>query len=160
MLICTTNYWERLADLKIYSLERRRERFLILYAYRVIIGMINFPWFAAYVERGGILLRAKYNRRAPNRVKRSRHASFFYKAPQLYNLLPPSLRVFEAIDSPTQENIDKFKEKLDKFLERIPDQPDAEKLKRPATTNSLICQVPLYKKQHPEVFRPVDNGVL
>ena len=24
--ICTTNYWDRLKDLKLYSLERRRER--------------------------------------------------------------------------------------------------------------------------------------
>ena len=30
--ICTTNYVDRLKDLKIYSCERRRERFMILYA--------------------------------------------------------------------------------------------------------------------------------
>ena len=30
--ICTVGYTDRLKDLKIYSLERRRERFLILYA--------------------------------------------------------------------------------------------------------------------------------
>ena len=155
MCICTSNYWERLADLKIYSLERRRERFIILYAYRVIIGLISFPWFDAYVERGGILLRAKYNHRAPHSVKRNRHSSFFYKAPQLYNLLPPELRKHEEITTPSQQHVEDFKGDLDTFLEKVPDQPDVDDLNkmRNATTNSLICQIPLYKRQHPEAFR-------
>ena len=33
--ICGVNYWDRLKDLKIYSLERRREKFIILCVYRV-----------------------------------------------------------------------------------------------------------------------------
>ena len=62
--VCTVDYVDRLKDLKIYSLERRRERFIILYAYRVIIGLIQFPWFEAFEERG-IKLRSKYNSKAP-----------------------------------------------------------------------------------------------
>ena len=159
--ICTTNYWERLADLKIYSLERRRERFIILYAYRVIIGLINFPWFHAYVERGGILLRARYNPRAPENVKRSRHSSFFYKAPQLFNLLPPTLRQMEEIVAPGQQHVASFKEKLDKFLEKIPDQPGVEELNggRVAATNSLICQIPIFKRNNRREFRFPDEPV-
>ncbi len=89
--VCNTNYWDRLKDLKIYSLQRRRERFAILCVYRVLIGLMDFQWFDAYVERGGIKLRSKYKQRAPHNIRKVRHSSFFYKGPQLYNLLPTEL---------------------------------------------------------------------
>ena len=147
--VCTVNYVDRLKDLKIYSLERRRERFMILYAYRVIIGLIKFPWFEAYLERG-IKLRSKYRRTAPAKIRRVRHSSFFYKGPQLYNLLPESLRQFQEIAEPTQEHVEEFKKKLDEYLEKIPDEPKAPGRGRAATTNSLICQILLYRRAHPE----------
>ena len=128
-----------------YSLERRRERFFILYAYRVVIGLIRFHWFEAYVERG-IKLRAKYNNRATQFTKRRRFSSFFYKAPQLNNLLPVELRQEEHLINPHQINVNEFKVKLDKFLEKIPDQPTTPGLHRAATSNSLICQIPLYRR--------------
>ena len=101
------------------------------------------------------MLRARYNRRASNRVKRSCHSSFFYKGPQLYNLLPPGLRKLEEIVTPTQLHVDAFKADLDKFLEKIPDQPDVDGLSktRNANTNSLICQIPVFKRQHSEEFQ-------
>ena len=49
MPICAKDYWERLKDLKIYSLERR-ERFSMLYLYRFIIGLINILAFEVYRE--------------------------------------------------------------------------------------------------------------
>ena len=143
--VCAVNYWDRLKDLGAYSLERRRERFFILYAYRVVIGLIRFHWFEAYVERG-IKLRAKYNNRATQFTKRRRFSSFFYKAPQLYNLLPVELRQEEHLINPHQINVNEFKVKLDKFLEKIPDQPTTPGLHRAATSNSLICQIPLYRR--------------
>ena len=59
MWVCTISYKDRLKDLKIYSLERRHRRIIILYAYRVIIGLLNFPWLESYLERG-IKLRPRY----------------------------------------------------------------------------------------------------
>ena len=120
---------------------------MILYAYRVVIGMLKFQWFEAFedFENGGIKLKSKYNNRAPVRVKRCRHSSFFYKGPQLYNLLPVELRLFEEIVEPDQSHVNAFKEKLDKFLEQIPDEPATDG--RAATTNSLICQIPLFRRQ-------------
>ena len=50
--ICTVSYADRLKDLKVYSLERRRERVMIMYAYRIIIGLLDFPWIEPYYERG------------------------------------------------------------------------------------------------------------
>ena len=150
--ICEVDYVDRLKDLKIYSLDRRRERFMILYAYRVIIGLIQFQWFEAYEdhEEQGIKLRPKYNKKAPQYIRRARHSSFFYKGPQLYNLMPAELRQFEEIVEPDQSHVDEFKKKLDKYLEMIPDEPTVPDRQRAAATNSLICQIPMFRKQHPE----------
>ena len=146
MYVCNVDYRQRLKDLKIYSLERRRERFAILYVYRTLIGLLDFQWFEVFLERG-IRVQPKYNQKATVKVRRIRHRSFFYKGPQLYNLLPADLRVFEAIDVPTQAHVDEFKKKLDNYLSKIPDEPNVPGLPRVAATNSLICQIPTYNRQ-------------
>ena len=153
--VCSTNYWDRLKDLKIYSLQRRRERFAILCVYRIIIGIMEYQGFEVYMERG-LKVRTKYDPRAPPSMRRIRHSSFFYKGPQLYNLLPPELRQFQEIEVPSQSNVDQFKKNLDRYLENIPDQPDVPDLNhfRAAKTNSLICQIPVFKRANPD-FRVV-----
>ena len=40
---CHTDYWQRLKLLKIYSLERRRERYMILFLYKICIGTYPNP---------------------------------------------------------------------------------------------------------------------
>ena len=40
MPICTVSYVDRLKCLKIYSLKRRRERFMIQYTYKIVIGLV------------------------------------------------------------------------------------------------------------------------
>ena len=40
LMECTTNYWERIERLKIYSLERRLERYMILYMFKIHIGLV------------------------------------------------------------------------------------------------------------------------
>ena len=101
--VCTTNYWDRLKDLRIYSLERRRERFIILCVYRVMLGLMEYEGFEVYVERG-IKIKTKYDKRAPACIRKIRHSSFFYKGPQIYNPLPEHLRRFEAVDHPDQSH--------------------------------------------------------
>ena len=145
MPICAKDYWERLKDLKIYSLERRRERFAMLYLYRFIIGIISIPAFEVYSERG-IRIRRKLNPKAKVSIKSLRQSSFFYRGPQIYNLLPVELRAIEEIVTPTQENVDCFKKKLDNYLGLIPDQPTIPTRQRAAETNSLLHQIPLYNR--------------
>ena len=36
-------YWERLQKLNMYSIERRRERFCIIYMYKIMTGMVPNP---------------------------------------------------------------------------------------------------------------------
>ena len=75
MPICTTNYWDRLDDLLLFSLERRRERFQILYIYRYIIGIIELDCFEVFVERG-IKVRRRSNPAAPQPIRDIRQHSF------------------------------------------------------------------------------------
>ena len=137
---CHTNYWDRLSDLRIYSLERRRERLIILYMYRFVIGLIRIQFFEIFLERG-LKVRRKFKQAAPANVKKMRQNSFFYRGAQLYNLLPEELRVHEGIDAPNRKHVDSFKKKLDLFLMTIPDQPDIPELVRAAETCVPGCRV-------------------
>ena len=78
-----------------------------------------------------------------------RHSSFFYKGAQLYNLLPVELRQLEEIEEAHQGHVNSFKGKLDKFVEMIPDEPNVGGGQRAAATNSLICQVPVFRRNNP-----------
>ena len=45
MTICNVTYEERLKALKLHSLQRRRERYLIMYMYKIKIGLVPNPGF-------------------------------------------------------------------------------------------------------------------
>ena len=74
---------------------------------------------------------------APSNVKKARERFLNVHGARLFNLLPKSLRSENSIDFPL------FKNHLDIFLARIPDQPTMAGLARAAMTNSLLDQVPL-----------------
>ena len=152
MPICTVDYWERMKDLKLFSIERRFERFIILYMYRFVIGMFDFRIFEIYLERG-MKVRRKFKHRAPEAIKKLRQSSFFYRGPQLYNMLPESLRQFEEITSPNQSHVMAFKAKLDAFLATVPDQLVTLQRQRAAETNSLVHQI---RPEHQSWVPPTD----
>ena len=93
------------------------------------------------------MVQRKYKHTAPVAVKKIRQSSFFYRGPQLYNLLPAKLRQVEEIDKPSKVHVDAFKLHLDKYLEDIPDEPTTPGLRRVAATNSLVHQIPLREKR-------------
>ena len=91
-------------------------------------------------NRNGIQIPPKINLKAPDWVQTVRGASFFTKGPKLFNILPQELRTQQYLIDPTQEDIKKFKEGVDKYLARVPDQPKTEGLQRVALTNSILFQ--------------------
>ena len=119
------SYWEQLSELSLYSLERRRERYIILYVWRILENLtpnFNDP------EKGGI--KVKWNerrgrvcdvpsvsRQAPAAVQRARYSSFAIIGPKLFNSLPREVRNISGCE------IDVFKRKLDKYLKTVPDEP-------------------------------------
>ena len=90
LMECTTNYWERNERLKIYSLERRRERYMILYIFKIHIGLVpDLGFVKDHNIRTNTKYFPKYNIKASSGPAKTIHfSSFFTMGPMLYNLLP------------------------------------------------------------------------
>ena len=118
------NYWERLSELGLYSLQRRRERYRILYTWQIIENLV--PNVCA-IEGDGI--QTRLNERtgrtcvyAVNAFSRTRFQTLYDSSltvhgSKLFNCLPKYLRNISGC------SINSFKHKLDNFLKDIPDQP-------------------------------------
>jgi hypothetical protein len=144
MPICDVDYWTRLKKLKIFSLERRRERYMIIYIYKIIIGLCPNPGFEKIPLNRRTTIQAKVNNKAELWVQNIRHASFFNRGPMIFNTLPCQLREIIIPNTPTKQHVMDFKEKLDDYLWHIPDQPATEGLVKAAESNSLIHQTRYY----------------
>ena len=124
MSVCTTDYASRLTELGIYSLQRRRERYLIIYIYKIVIQLIENPGLdIKYNFRTKIMVHPKSCNQAAAWIRRARSSSFFHQGPRLYNSIPASLRELEDINQPSTNNVDHFKKRLDIYLGNIPDEP-------------------------------------
>jgi hypothetical protein len=133
------NYWERLSHLRVYSQERRRERYQICFMWKLTQGLISgyetkWQWSD---RRGRLAVPNRIPRDAPSRVIKARERSLGVHGAHLFNLLPKSLRNENSGD------FELFKNHLDIFLAMVPDQPTSAGLARAALSNSLLDQVPL-----------------
>ena len=108
-----------------YSLERRRERYIIIYVWKIIEKQVpNFT----HSDNTGIQeywnpRRGRYctvpvlNLRSPKKIQSIRHGSFGIKGPRLFNTLPAYLRNLSGC------SVDEFKRSLDRYLATVPDEP-------------------------------------
>ena len=132
------SYWERLKHLNIYSLERRRERYTVLYVYKIILGI------APNFESNRWNIKTKYNNRrgllceipsiytsASARVKSMVEQSFAVRGPRLFNSLPPRMRMGNL----TYES---FKRHLDQYLSNVEDEPSLPGYPSRISSNSLL----------------------
>lgn len=134
------NYWERLSELKMYSVHRRHERYQIVYIYKILENLV--PNLSVnkieskYSERRGRLciIPTLANSQCPSAIINAREASLPLKGAKLYNILPKYLRNITGI------SVESFKHHLDKYLLTIPDEPTVDGYygMRAANTNSLI----------------------
>ena len=140
--ICFRNrgdYWERLNTFKLYSLQRRRERYRIIYIWKILenhvpnIGADKIK--SRYSIRHGrtCILPPRPSNNAPNHIKQIIEGSFSVNAGNLFNSLPKSIRNLTNVDTPT------FKRHLDGFLSTIADEPQCPgyTARRRAASNSL-----------------------
>ena len=137
------DYHQRLKSLKLYSLERRRERYLIIYAWQMLEN----------IKENILELKSSNNRRSrviwsrPIRwiyrgknIKHSHrtiiHDSTAKKMERLFNCLPPYLRNIK------EKTTETFKLHLDKWLHNVPDLPriDNYVARVAAASNSIINQ--------------------
>ena len=127
---CNTSYPERLKRLNLFSLQRRRERFIMMYMHKVTLDPKLMPSVTVeYNVRTKVHLKPTTSpKNSPTWVKKIQEFSIFSVGTKLYNSLPKELRQLQM--SPQE-----FKYKLDKYLSTIPDLPGT-------TRNSLLnmCQ--------------------
>ena len=122
------NYWDRLRALKMNSLERRLERYRIIYSWKILEGLApNCGLEEVCSERRGREIKIP-QLKGKQAVRIMREQSFQVNGPRLFNCIPKRIRNMSKV------SVDKFKEHLDKFLETVPDEPNVAGL-TPATCN-------------------------
>ena len=137
------NYWEKLHELRLYSQERRRERYQLIFLWKISQGMVSgydVNFTSVGPRRGRMITPNPVVRSAPTLVRNAREQTLGVRGAQLFNLLPESLR------SMNTEHVYTYKNHLDTFLASVPDQPTVTGLGRAALTNSLLHQLPTFYK--------------
>ena len=138
------NYWERLAKLKLFSLQRRRERFQIIHTWKIYKELspndlhLKFHLNARLgIQADRLPLKGK-----SEKVKTLRHNFFSHSGPRLFNLIPGEIKSAQTLLT--------FKNNLDRFLMKIPDYPPIPGYKR-ANSNSLVDWVTSIQKAKAEI---------
>ena len=111
------NYWQRLSSLKLFSLQRRRERFIFIHMWKIFKCLapndLNFQ-FQNHIRLGP---QCKHkNFRSPSRALQTiRHNYFSCVGPRLFNIIPSFIKNANTLET--------LKSRLDKFLSKLPDEP-------------------------------------
>ena len=137
------DHWERLKRVNLYSQERRRERYMAIFLWKISEGKVR-GYHVNFVEAGrrGRMAVVKPNvSSAPAAVQRAREGSLGVKGCRVFNTLPDYIRNMKGC------TVDSFKFALDKFLATVPDQPTIPGFSGAAETNSLLHQVPMQAAQ-------------
>ena len=108
-------YSDRLEFMKIQSVQRRYDRYRILYVRKCLMGIV--PNEGIHIDhngdhRNGVSVRIN-NGKSTSAL---REASFYIYGPKVFNALPKDLREIDT-------SMETFKSKLDDFLTLIPDIP-------------------------------------
>jgi hypothetical protein len=115
------NYHERLVELKMYSMQRRFERFTIICVWKILQGItvnVNYNIKATYNARTGLQCQIITPKRKGAQTYYTKHfESFCVRGPRLFNRMPPDIRNF------AERSVVKFKRELDKHLLTIVDEP-------------------------------------
>jgi len=133
------DYWDRLKTLHLYSVQRRRERYIVIYMFKILHNLVpNCKITFRSNPRTGIhAVVPKLDRNRPSLALHMLENSFSYVGPLLYNSIPSALRkMYDNIDP-----VGTFKSQLDAFLMYVPDEPTVQGRTRRANSNSLIDQI-------------------
>ena len=135
------NYWECLKSTKLYSLQRRRERYRIIYIWKIlekIVPNINNSITSYNHIRHGRKCNIPVSN-ASAKLSKLREASLPIHGARLFNALPNDVRNLSNV------SVAKFKRALDNFLRLVPDEPQIPGLTscRRANSNSIIEMIEL-----------------
>ena len=116
--ISNLSYYDRLKILRIQSLQRRRERFIIIVMWKVINKVIpnDIHIQTTSSERRGIKAKVPpLNMKATQRARSLYESSFAVVGPKLWNCIPRHIS--------TITNKETFKISLSRFMVEFPDEP-------------------------------------
>ena len=133
------SYWDRLRELRLYSLERRRDRYAVIYVWKILEGIAPNFGIESYINpRTGRHCKVPKVPTFSSKARTIYCSSLGFRGPQLFNSLPRELRDLQGV------GVDTFKKHLDNLLSRVPDEPTSrqETQRRTATSNSLLHQKP------------------
>ena len=138
------DYWDRLRTLRLYSLERRRERYRIIYIWKMLENLApnlnsDSNQIRSYtsLRHGRRCVIPPVSTAVSPRVRALRDGSLAVHGSRLFNVLPQHLRNMTNVELP------EFKKKLDEFLASVPDEPQCPGYTdlRKAESNSLLDMV-------------------
>ena len=112
------NYWERLSKLKLMSLQRRRERYIILMMWKILHNVVPNSCdiqFKTTSRHGAVAVIPPLSRASSIHNQSLYDRSFTVMGPKLWNKVPQTVKAAESFIS--------FKCSLSDFLASIPDQP-------------------------------------
>ena len=127
------NCWERLQKLSLMSLQRRRERFIILTMWKILHGQTSNDLEITFQTRSRTGTKAtvpSISRHSSASHQTLYDCSFAVMGPKLWNCIPNYLT--------TAVHFDNFKHELTKFLRAVPDTPPA-KGYTPQNSNSILA---------------------
>ena len=127
------SYWDRLKHLGLFSLQRRRERYMIFHVWKTINGLVPNDIGLEFYENARLGTRCRIppmKKTATQLAKSIYDNSFAVVAPKLWNIIPSTV-----ISAPT---LDCFKSRLSIFLRsKFPDLPPVFGYSSP-NTNSIL----------------------
>ena len=131
-------YWDRLKALSLYSLQRRRERYAIIYVWKIIQGLApNFEREDLRIKTYGVGSRLGRRCMLPPLIRSGegslRDRSFITVGPRLFNSMPYDIRQFEG-------SLMTFKRKVDTFLLDVEDRPPLPGYVDAAAGNTIVQQ--------------------
>ena len=137
------NYWQRLQKLNLFSLERRRERYLAIYIWKIVKGLAPPIVSGGRSEiqiteggrRGRLCVLPVVDRTSPASTQTLLEHSLPINGPRIFNALPRNLRDFDG-------SLETFKSKLDCYLQSVPDQPYLPHYYLPTLSNSVTTLMP------------------
>lgn len=109
-------YWERLKELNLMSLQRRRERYIIIYMWKILNCQVPNDVGVNWIMNSRLGFKASVPSIAVNRkISQAYESSFSIHGAKLWNALPKSINC--------ESHFNSFKALLDPFLLSIPDEP-------------------------------------
>ena len=119
------DYWQRLNYLNLYSIQRRFERYAVIYVWKILHEIVHNPGLE-FKKEGQTQSRHGITCIVPKCTSKLREHSFLVRGPKLFNSLPKEVREFEFDKTVQQKQaVDNFKKILDDYLALIPDEPSS-----------------------------------